>query len=133
MYISSFGGAGGLAGLARGSPSNLGFCIIAMRAPQCFYIFGSPLLVISLAVALLVASMMGRISCLAVSAAILIKASWSQTEPEIPHTEWPQAIRMLGNLSSQVGISESKQDLFGRQACSQGYGHCSMIALTSVP
>jgi hypothetical protein len=93
-------------------------------------LFWSPLLVISLAVAPLVASMMGRISCLAVSAAILIKASWSQTEPE---TEWPQAIRMLGNLSSQVGISDSKQDLFGRQVCPQGYGLCSMIALSSVP
>jgi hypothetical protein len=92
------------------------------------------LLVISLAVASLIASiMMGRISSSAVSAAILIKACWAQMEPEIPHMEWPQAIRLQGNLSSQIGISESKQDLFRRQTCPQGYGICSTIAPTSVP
>jgi len=76
---------------------------------------------------------MGRFSHLAVTAAILVKACWAQIELEIPHAGWPQAVRVMGNSSTQIGISESKQNLFGRQTCPQGYGLCSMIALTSVP
>jgi hypothetical protein len=89
------------------------------------------LLIISAVVPFLSSFKMGHISSLAVIVAVLIEACWADISPEINYPEWPQAGRVFGNWSSPLGIAESKQDLFGRQACGQGYGQCSTIALNS--
>ena len=91
------------------------------------------LLIIFAMVAFLSSIKMGNISNLAIIVAALMRACGAQITPEIEDLGWPQARRVLGNSSLQAGFTDSKQDLFGRQSCGQGYSQCSTIALNSRP
>lgn len=67
-----------------------------------------------------------RLSVVLLHLAGLLQTSFALPDADLDGPEPLRAFRMHGGefLSNLTGVSDMKQDIFGRQACGAGYGQC---------
>jgi hypothetical protein len=61
---------------------------------------------------------------------LLVSRTFGLEDADLLGSEPRPAFRMVGGqfASNLTGISNPEQDIFGRQACGQGYGQCGRFS-----